>query len=241
MRARTAASRSRREARGFAVHADGYRRDADDYDTPQGRQENTFVKSNGGSVGLSRVWDDGFIGVAYSRFESLYGIPGEEAVEENSRIDMVQDKVLAKGEWRPHALGIEAARFWFGASDYAHNELVDEGDVGSRFTNKEQEGRVEIQHVPVATSLGEMHGAVGMQIGHRDLTALSFEGGDNLLEPNTTHTTAGFIFEELQATAAPAPAGRGAHRALACRGLDVRGHRGPGFGARSVRQVLYAR
>jgi iron complex outermembrane receptor protein len=185
---------------GFAVHADGYRRDADDYDTPQGRQENTFVKSNGGSVGLSRVWDDGFVGVAYSRFESLYGIPGEEAVEENSRIDMVQDKVLAKGEWRPHAAGIEAARFWFGASDYAHNELVDEGDVGSRFTNKEQEGRVEVQHVPVATSLGELHGAVGVQIGHRDLTALSFEGGDNLLEPNTTHTTAGFIFEELQAT-----------------------------------------
>ncbi|MFA6140829.1 MAG: TonB-dependent receptor [Hyphomicrobium sp.] len=185
---------------GFAVHADGYRRDADDYDTPQGRQENTFVKSNGGSVGLSRIWDDGFVGVAYSRFESLYGIPGTEAVEENSRISMVQDKVLAKGEWRPHAAGIEAARFWFGASDYAHNELVDEGDVGSRFTNKEQEGRVEVQHVPVATSLGELHGAAGVQIGHRELTALSFEGGDSLLEPNTTHTTAGFIFEELQAT-----------------------------------------
>lgn len=185
---------------GFAVHADGYRRDAGDYDTPQGTQENTFVKSNGGSVGLSRVWDDGFIGVAYARFESLYGIPGEEAVEEGVNIDMVQDKVLAKGEWRPRALGIEAARFWFGASDYAHNELVDGGEVGSRFTNKEQEGRVEVQHVPVATSLGEMSGAVGMQIGHRDLTALSFEGGDNLLNPNSTHTIAGFIFEELQAS-----------------------------------------
>ncbi len=185
---------------GFAVHADGYRRDASDYDTPQGRQENTFVQSNGGSVGASRVWDDGFIGVAYARFESLYGIPGEEAVEENSRIDMVQDKVLAKGEWRPRIYGIEAARFWFGASDYAHNELVDEGDVGSRFTNKEQEGRVEVQHLPIATGLGELHGAAGIQIGHRDLTALSFEGGDDLLEPNTTRTMAGFIFEELQAS-----------------------------------------
>jgi iron complex outermembrane receptor protein len=185
---------------GFAVHADGFRRDADDYDTPQGEQANTFVKSNGGSVGASRVWDDGFIGVAYARFESLYGIPGEEAVEENSRISMVQDKVLAKGEWRPRAFGLEAARFWFGASDYAHNELVDEGSVASRFTNKEQEGRFELQHMPVATSAGELRGAAGMQFGHRDLAAVSFEGGDNLLEPNTTHTTAGFIFEELQAT-----------------------------------------
>ncbi len=125
---------------------------------------------------------------------------------------------------RTHS-ALEAARFWFGASDYAHNELVDEGAVGSRFTNTEQEGRFELQHVPVATSAGELRGAAGMQIGHRDLTALSFEGGDNLLEPNTTHTTAGFIFEELQATSAPAPAGRGPHRALARAGLDLRRYR----------------
>ena len=185
---------------GFAVHADAFKRDADDYDTPRGRQENTYVQSNGGSVGASRVWDDGFIGVAYAHFESLYGIPGVEAVEENSRIAMNQDKILAKGEWRPRAYGLEAARFWFGASDYEHNELVDEGEIGSRFTNEEQEGRFELQHMPVVTSLGVLHGAAGMQFGHRDLTATSFEGGDNLLEPNTTHTTAGFIFEELQAT-----------------------------------------
>lgn len=185
---------------GFAVHADGYERDSDDYDTPLGRQANTFVESTGGSMGASRIWESGFVGVAYSRFESLYGIPGEEAVEENARIDMVQDKVLAKGEWRPQAFGVEAARFWFGASDYAHNELVDEGDVGSRFTNQEQEGRVEIQHSPVATAAGELSGAVGAQFGHRDLTARSSEGGDNLLEPNETRTAAAFLFEELRLT-----------------------------------------
>ena len=142
----------------------------------------------------------GFIGLSYIHYESLYGIPGEEAVEERSRIDMKQDKILSKGEWRPHANGIDAIRYWFGWSDYDHNEVVDEGDVGSRFTNRETEGRVEVQHAPVMTGLGELTGAVGMQLGHRNLAGLSFEGGDNLLDPNSHRHVAGFIFEELQTT-----------------------------------------
>ena len=49
---------------------------------------------------------------------------------------MQQDKVNAKGEWHVHNSGIESLRFWFGASDYAHNELatVDGARLGSRFT-----------------------------------------------------------------------------------------------------------
>lgn len=185
---------------GVVFHADAFRRTADDYDTPHGVQQNTFVDSQGGAVGGSLVGSDGFIGLSYIHFESLYGIPGADAVEERSRIDMNQDKILSKGEWRPHAAGIDAIRYWFGWSDYAHNEVVDEGDIGSRFTNRETEARVEVQHTPVMTGLGEVTGAVGIQLGHRNLAGESFEGGDNLLDPNSTQYFAGFIFEELQAT-----------------------------------------
>jgi iron complex outermembrane receptor protein len=185
---------------GVVFHADAFKRRADDYDTPQGVQKNTYVESQGGAVGGSLVGSDGYVGVTYVHYDSLYGIPGEEAVEENSRIDMQQDKILSKGEWRPKANGIDAIRYWFGWSDYAHNELVDDGDVGSRFTNRETEGRVEVQHTPLMTAFGELTGAAGVQLGHRDLAGESFEGGDNLLDPNTTDYFAGFIFEELQAT-----------------------------------------
>jgi iron complex outermembrane receptor protein len=200
---------------GVAVHADAFRRDADDYDSPLGVVRNTFVESEGGSVGASLVGPDGFIGVAYTRFESLYGIPGEEAEEGvDPRIDLVQDKVLARGEWRVGANGIDAVRFWFGASDYAHSELAkhehhedddddhdeeeeEEGfEVGSRFTNREQEARIEVQHSPVATFVGEASGAVGVQIDNRKTRGQSFEG-DSLLEPAHTTSVAGFWFEEL--------------------------------------------
>jgi iron complex outermembrane recepter protein len=186
----------------FALHADGFKRRADDYDTPQGTQFNSFVESDGGAVGGSLIGPDGFIGVSYSRFASLYGIPGDHAEDERGRIDLAQDKIMSKGEWRPKANGIEAIRYWFGWSDYAHNELDFNGtdfDVGSRFINRETEGRVEIQHQPVMTELGELSGAAGVQFGHRHIAGLSFEG-DSLLDPARTETVAGFLFEELQAT-----------------------------------------
>jgi iron complex outermembrane receptor protein len=180
-------------SKGVVVHADGFWRKAEDYDTPRGTVDNSFVDNKGGSVGASLVGSDGFLGVAFARVESLYGIPGEEAA-----IDLEQDKVLARGEWRPHTNGVDAVRFWFGASDYNHDEV--EGDeVGSRFTNREQEARVELQHTPAGTLLGELSGAVGVQWGHRKLQAQSFEG-DSLLDPAETDNIAAFWFEELALT-----------------------------------------
>ncbi len=77
------------------------------------------------SRSVARPWNDGFVGVAFTHIESLYGIPGDEAREGvMPRIDMEQQKVLARGEWRVRDFGLEAVRFWFGASDYAHNELA---------------------------------------------------------------------------------------------------------------------
>lgn len=192
-------------AAGLAIHADAFRRSADDYDTPRGRQLNSFVDSEGFAVGGSHVWSRGFAGVAFTRVESLYGIPGEEAAEASPRIDLVQDKVLARGEWRVGGGIVDAIRFWAGASDYEHVELAfhepDEPvrEVGSRFTNKEHEARLEMQHQPLATALGALTGAAGVHWGHRDMRGQSFEG-DSLLEPAETDVLAGFLFEELELT-----------------------------------------
>jgi len=194
-------------SQGIVVHADGFWRKADDYESPKGTVENSFADSKGGALGGSIVGPDGFVGVSFSRIESLYGIPGEEAEEGvNPRIDMVQDKVLAKGEWRVRGSAVDAVRFWFGASDYAHDELAihdpgveDEFEVGSRFTNKEQEARVEVQHVPVGTALGELTGVIGAHWNNRKTRGQSFEG-ESLLEPAHTQSIAAFWFEELALT-----------------------------------------
>jgi iron complex outermembrane recepter protein len=183
----------------IVVHADTFNRHAGDYNTPHGRQANSFVDSDGFAVGSSIVGNAGFIGVSFSRFNSLYGIPGGEAAINRSRINLTQDKVTSKGELRVRDYGIEAVRFWFGSSTYAHNEVSGGGDIGSRFTNNENEGRFEIQHMAFQTAFGEVRGAAGLQFGLRTTAGLSFEG-DSLLDPAKTRSIASFWFEELQAT-----------------------------------------
>ena len=199
---RDGAIRATAGAGGVAVHADAFKRQAEDYETPKGIEPNTFVDSEGFAVGTSLVGPSGFLGVAFTRFESLYGIPGEEALELRPRIDLEQDKVLVKGEWRVKDFGVEALRIWFGASDYAHNEVIAaEGIIGTRFTNEEYEARAELQHQTFQTGLGELSGAIGVQWGDQDIKGVAVdEPVDALLDPANVKIIAGFWFEELQAT-----------------------------------------
>ncbi|MEO0618395.1 MAG: TonB-dependent receptor [Pseudomonadota bacterium] len=190
-------------AQGFVIHADGFVRSADDYDTPRGKQFNTFVDSDGFALGFSLVGRNGFVGVSYTEFNSLYGIPGEEAAEKQPRIELQQKKVQAKGELRVGDFGIDTLRFWFGTTDYTHDEVIfedGEGDiVGTRFNNLETEARVELQHTAIETSLGRLKGALGVQASERRTTGFGVaEPVDGLLDPAQTRSIAGFLFEELQ-------------------------------------------
>lgn len=90
----------------FQFHVDGFKRETDDYEVPdfaltaderaeldeqeraeleRGILDNSFQESEGGTVGGSIVGDWGFAGIAYKRFDTLYGIPGghEHAHEED--------------------------------------------------------------------------------------------------------------------------------------------------------------
>ncbi|NNM71311.1 TonB-dependent receptor [Enterovirga aerilata] len=185
-----------------AIHADAFGRRADDYRTPLGIQRNSAVEAHGQSVGASVVGTSGFVGLAFQHFDALYGIPGGEAAESRTRIDLNQDKLSSKGEVRPDSGPIEAVRFFFGASRYKHHErgLDEDGAdaVRATFRNREYEARIEAQHVPVFTGLGTLTGALGVQFGRRDI-GTSGEAG-TLLRPTETRTAAVYLFEELAVT-----------------------------------------
>src|SRR5882757_2667055 len=148
----------------FAFHADAYGRKATDYSIPSypylfdpskpfnGRQPNSAMQADGASIGGSYFFQGGFIGAAITQNDTLYHIPGINGADHQTRIDAHQTKFTAKGEYRPDAAAIDTVRFWAGATDYKHNEigLADPTDpttdgVRQTFTNKEQEGRIEVQ------------------------------------------------------------------------------------------------
>jgi len=197
----------------IAFHADAFGRTAKDYRIPSypylfppdpapevgNRQPNSAARANGESIGSSYVFNDGFVGVAVSQYDSLYHIPGIEASETGTRIDMRQTKVTSKGELRPHANGIDTIRFWLGNTDYRHFELADEGGfdgVQQTFTNREQEGRVEVTLTPFDLRFASLTTAVGVQGAYQRLTAPGVEGG--LFDPNRTSSVASFMFNEFK-------------------------------------------
>ena len=182
---------------GIAVHADGFRSASDSYATPQGIQRNSANESQGGSVGISAIGDRGFVGVSFSHYDALYQIPGGAAAENRTRLDPRQDRVLARGEYRPLEGPFSAIRFWAGGSVYRHDErgIGEDGidAVQATFKNREAEGRLELQHVPVFTVLGTLTGALGLQSGRRVLSTQ----GEAFLPPTESRANAVYLFEEL--------------------------------------------
>ena len=215
----------------FAFHADAFGRRTENYRVPSypylvapdpaelpfatqpggfnGRQPNSWTRSNEESVGGSYLFQGGFAGIAYTRHNNLYAIPGADGEGHGTRIDARQDKLTGKGEYRPSASGIDAIRYWWGYTDYKHNEIgfLDAADpstdgVRQTFTNKDLEGRVEVQLMPFNLRFAELTTAIGLQGGHQRLTAPSPDDVgspiNGLFDPNKNSRVAGYIFNEFK-------------------------------------------
>ena len=194
---------------GIAVHADGFRTAADNYAIPSGIQRNSATETQGGSVGISAIGERGFIGLSYSHYDAFYQIPGREAEEARTRLTPRQDRLLARGEYRPLDGPFEVLRFWAGGAVYRHEEIGighahhdhedDHHDHGGTegvqaiFKNREVEARVEAQHVRVFTAFGTLTGAIGVQANRR-VTNSQLEA---FLPPTDSRSSAVYLFEEL--------------------------------------------
>jgi len=176
----------------LALHADGFARRKDDYDTPQGVVENSFARGSGGSLGGSWIAESGRVGLGVVRYQSRYGIPGEE-----SGIDMDQTKLLLRSQMSLSAGALDSVTLDGGWADYEHSERDVDGSVLATFRDREWDLRSELL-------LGQMgiwsESALGAQLQDRDFSALG-EGRDYLF-PATTRNGALFGFTEAQLAAA---------------------------------------
>lgn len=200
-------------AKNFAFHGDISGRNASNYAIPGypylfppepppqvfGRQPNSSNRSGGGSVGGSVVSENGYLGVAITQYNSTYRLPGIEPTENDVRIALEQTKVTGKGELLPDSAYVEAIRLWAGVIDYKHDELAIENDfngIQQTFTNKSQEGRVEVQMKPLQLPFAKVTTAVGVQGSASYMTSPGIEGG--LFDPNRTSSVAGFAFSDFE-------------------------------------------
>ncbi|MFT2092285.1 TonB-dependent receptor [Paraglaciecola sp. 2405UD69-4] len=143
----------------FAFYADGFYRDADDYDTPvapdidepsgEHTVENSAETSHGFTLGSSYLFEQGYVGLAVDKFDREYGIPGHSHGDEAVFADLSQTKWQMLGEYDFQDSFLQSAHFRVGVTDYEHVE-IEGGAAGTEFSNQTNEARVELIHTPYA-------------------------------------------------------------------------------------------
>ncbi|MCX6943137.1 MAG: TonB-dependent receptor [Verrucomicrobia bacterium] len=169
-------------------------------DFARDRLPNSALTNSSGAIGLSYVSKTFHLGVSHSGLDSDYGVPGhahEEApaspgAAEGVRIDLRQRRTDVQGEWHGTDGAVRDVRFKFGQARYRHAEIEADGAVGTVFTNRGHEARVELLHGDGKPWTG----ALGLQTSRSDFAAV---GDEAFLPPSRTDTTALFAFEELAA------------------------------------------
>ncbi|MDB6128909.1 MAG: TonB-dependent receptor [Verrucomicrobiales bacterium] len=193
--------------KGLNYHLDGFERENDDLTIPGfarssrlralsplplGKSEavdilpNSQGKSDGGTGGLSYVWDKGYIGGAFQGYNNNYGAVSEEEVT----IRMYQRRWDLAGAVYDPLDYIQSVKWKFGSSDYMHTEY-DGATAGTVFKLDGLNGRIEALHKPI----GKFEGAIGYE-ARRD--ELSVKGDEAFLPPTDTLINSGFIFEEVK-------------------------------------------
>jgi len=142
----------------------------------KGRLPNTSAETSDFALGFGYVSGDTNFGLSVNRYDSLYGVPlrysldpGVEA--EAPRIDIRQNRADARAEIDAGDGFVDSVRFRAGYSDYRHDELEQNGDIGTTFLTKGMEGRLEL----VQAKKGGWGGGFGVQYFRRHLDVIGDE------------------------------------------------------------------
>jgi iron complex outermembrane recepter protein len=188
-------------AEGFALHADGFKRSTSDlrvptFDRPfvdgiterRSRVVNSASRAQGGAVGGSWVGDSGYLGLSADTYRNNYGIVAEDDVG----IRMQRDKWALAGERRWQDSFITTLRVQGGYTHYQHQEISDDGVVGTTFKSKGSDLRLEAHHAALALAGGQLDGVVGVQGEDLDFSAL---GAEAFVPTTRTQHSALFVVE----------------------------------------------
>jgi len=162
------------------------------------------------TLGSAYHFEDGYFGLSYSELDNVYGIPAgvhhhhdeedgvgavEEEAEEGVNLAVSQKRWDLAGD--QHFDGfLELLRWRLAYSDYQHQEIEANGDVGTTFNKEAWTGRLELAHQTFSYWGGDWHGVFGAQWLEADFSAL---GEESFVPANTTRQLGLFWLEDYHA------------------------------------------
>ncbi len=190
----------------FAFYADGFLREADEYETPVSGESliaNSDEKSSGFTFGTSYLLDSGFVGVAVETLDREYGIPGHShGGDEEVRVyaDLEQSRYQLQSELTIDSDWLRAIHTRAAYTDYTHIEFEEEGheEEGhageehhepTMFSNETAELRVDVFH----QELDHWKGGFNFHYKRSEVAA---EGSEAFTPSSTSETIALAIMEE---------------------------------------------
>lgn len=161
----------------------------------RGKLPNSASKTWTAGAGIAYIADGGSLGIAYSHYDSLYGVPIRFATEpgqeqEAPRLSLLQNRIDARAEVNANGGLIDKIKLRFGYANYRHFELEEDGEVGTAFYNKGMEGRLELTQA----KRGAWSGATGGQFFIRDFNVV---GEEAFLPKNSTEQWGLFTLQQL--------------------------------------------
>ncbi len=154
-------------------------------DDVRGKIPNTASDSHGGAFGASWIGEAMHGGLSYSRYDSVYGIPGEAT----AFIDMQQDRYDGKLEWDLDTGPFQTVHLSGSYNDYTHTEFEAPGEPGTTFNQQAYDTRLTADH----QFDNGWRGTTGLQYTNIDFEAI---GDEAFVPASTTRMTSVFAFEE---------------------------------------------
>jgi len=173
--------------------------------TLKGKLPNSAARTWEIAGGAAYIAEGGTLGISYSRYDSLYGVPVRYAIgpaveAEAVRLQVKQDRADLRGEVTIGGSFLDVVRLRAGFADYRHAEIEADGAVGTAFFNKSIEARLEI----VQAERGAWRGAFGGQLSARDFNVL---GDEAFVPKNATRQIGLFALQEFDSGPFKAEAG----------------------------------
>lgn len=161
----------------------------------RGRLPNTAGRNWTAGVGVAYIGDGGNLGLSYSHLANRYGVPVRYATrpgdsEEAPTIDLVQNRLDARAGVDIGGGVLKAINLRAGTASYRHFELEDDGAIGTTYTSKGSEGRLEL----VQADHGAWTGVTGAQFA---ATAFDVTGDEAFLPKNNASTLGLFTLQQL--------------------------------------------
>ena len=160
----------------------------------RGTLPNSGAETWAAGTGAALLTEGGSLGVSYSHYASVYGVPIRYATlpgqgQEAPRLDVNQNRYDLRGEIDVGGGLLDKIRVRMGHANYRHFELADDGSIGTSFFNNGTEARLEL----VQANRGGWQGASGVQFFNRAFNVL---GDEAFLPRSETNQTSLFTLQQ---------------------------------------------